>query len=243
MHLLVTRPEPDAAELKTRLEALGHRVSLAPLLSVETVLDEPVDLKGARGLVVTSRNSLKVLEGTPQLAGAFELPVFAVGPGCGSLARAMGFVTVLEGPAAARDLVALVEAHARPVEGPLLHLTGERRAFDLKGALEARGFEVREKIVYRTVPAAALPESVAQDVAEAAIDAVLLMSPRTAEVFVELIAAAGLVAEARRLVYMCLSQGVAEPLRRLGPIHIEMARRPNLDELIEAVILLTARSA
>ncbi len=39
MHLLITRPEPDAAELKSRLVALGHEVSVEPLLRIELSTD------------------------------------------------------------------------------------------------------------------------------------------------------------------------------------------------------------
>ena len=34
MHLIVTRPEEDAMPLKARLEALGHTVTVAPLLRI-----------------------------------------------------------------------------------------------------------------------------------------------------------------------------------------------------------------
>ena len=39
MHLLVTRPEPDAAELKAALEAQGHEVSVEPLLAIAVPAD------------------------------------------------------------------------------------------------------------------------------------------------------------------------------------------------------------
>ena len=37
MHVLVTRPETDAAELKAALEAQGHEVTVEPLLTIEAI--------------------------------------------------------------------------------------------------------------------------------------------------------------------------------------------------------------
>ena len=68
MHVLVTRPEPDAAELKAALEVLGHEVSLEPLLAISSLPIEPTVFEGARGVIVTSRNGLRALAGSAGLA-------------------------------------------------------------------------------------------------------------------------------------------------------------------------------
>ena len=63
MHVLVTRPETDAAELKAALEALGHEVTVEPLLAIESTPIEPSVFEGACGVIVTSRNGLRALAG------------------------------------------------------------------------------------------------------------------------------------------------------------------------------------
>lgn len=54
MRILLTRPEGRNEELAWRLRAEGHDVVVVPLIAVEPLGDEPVDLGGYDWLVVTS---------------------------------------------------------------------------------------------------------------------------------------------------------------------------------------------
>ncbi|MBC7833041.1 MAG: uroporphyrinogen-III synthase, partial [Hyphomicrobium sp.] len=54
MHLLITRPEPDADAFRARLEALGHQVTSEPLLTIEHLPVATDALGDAAGVVVTS---------------------------------------------------------------------------------------------------------------------------------------------------------------------------------------------
>ncbi len=232
MHLLVTRPEPDAGELKARLEAMGHRATLCPLLAIDFTPGKALDLGGVQALVATSRNALRSLARSEALERARALPIFAVGPATAAEARAAGFTSPVEGPAAARDLAALVAAQVSPAEGTLLHLAGDTLAFDLKSALEQAGFKVREEVVYRTRPIDRLVPAAADAIRAGALDGVILMSPRTASVFADVVTGAGLAGAARRLAYFCMSHAVAQGLDRLGPVDARVAPRPNTEEVL-----------
>ena len=74
MRLLVTRPEPDAAQFKERLAALGHAGLVAPLISIEFAKGQ-IPLNGVQALVATSRNALRALARSPSLAKAIVLPI------------------------------------------------------------------------------------------------------------------------------------------------------------------------
>ena len=54
MRILLTRPEGRNEELAERLRALGHEVVCEPLIEVEPVGDEPIELSGYDWLIVTS---------------------------------------------------------------------------------------------------------------------------------------------------------------------------------------------
>lgn len=231
MHLLVTRSALDAASLEAKLAAMGHETSTSPLIELEPVPVE-LELDGVQGLIATSRNALRVLGGDA-LGKASALPLFVVGPATGALARDLGFQTVIEGPAAARDLPGVIASHAKPEAGPLLHITGEDQAFDLKSALAALHFEVRQTVVYRARAAEALAPQVVEAIANGAIEGVVLMSPRTATIFSDLAAKAGVRDAASRLAYFCLSEAVAGALTaRLAPSRVKIARSPNLQEML-----------
>lgn len=66
--VLVTRPEGQEQELAALLAAAGHEVVRCPLIAIEPLGDEPIDLVGYDWLVVTSVN------------GAREIRRRAVGP-------------------------------------------------------------------------------------------------------------------------------------------------------------------
>ena len=61
MRVVVTRPRGQEAELVTRLEQLGHDVVHCPLLEIEPLGDEPIDVEGYDWVVVTSPNGAREL--------------------------------------------------------------------------------------------------------------------------------------------------------------------------------------
>lgn len=61
MKIVVTRPRGQAGELAGRLEALGHEVVVLPLVEIEPLGDEPVDVTGYDWVVVTSPNGAREL--------------------------------------------------------------------------------------------------------------------------------------------------------------------------------------
>jgi uroporphyrinogen-III synthase len=54
VRILLTRPEGRNEELAERLRALGHEVLCEPLIEVEPLGDEPIELSGYDWLIVTS---------------------------------------------------------------------------------------------------------------------------------------------------------------------------------------------
>jgi uroporphyrinogen-III synthase len=67
------------------------------------------------------------------------------------------------------------------------------------------------------------------------------MSPRSSEIFAQLVADAGLGDEARRLKFFCLSPAVADALQRLAPTRIEVADAPNSEAILAAVARVATR--
>jgi uroporphyrinogen-III synthase len=180
MRLLVTRPLPAGAATADRLRALGHSVTLAPLMVTEAVAwDVPDPLPGA--VMLTSGFAAR-------LAGPdapHHLPVFAVGSATAGAALDAGFADVREGGGTVQATLDTVGAAGF---ASLLHLAGEDRT----PAVVPAGLAVTTCTVYRArlVPLEALP----------AVDWVLLYSPRSAAHF---------AAEARRLSANFAQIGVA----------------------------------
>jgi len=238
MRLLVTRPEPDASREAEILVARGHQAVLASLLEIE-FSDGPLELAGAQGLVASSRNAIRALAAHPQLGEALKLPLFAVGEATAGAARELGFAEIVIGPGTAAELAALIASESEPGGGPFVHLAGETLAFDLKGALEAEGFVIQKSVLYRAIPADALPPQALNQLAEGHLDGAILMSPRSAALFAALVAKHDLANQVMRLVCYCLSKAVAEEVVPLG-CEIRVAARPREEDVLA---LLDAEAA
>lgn len=235
MRLLVTRPEPDALKLRAALEDRDHEATVEPLLQVQFEDVGDIDLDGVQALIATSRNGVRALKGTPLLAQARALPLFAVGRATAQEARTLGFGTVVTGAGNAEQLVTHIVSVLEPAAGLLLHLAGDRLALDLAAELEPHGFRLLQPVVYRTVAARALSEETVEQLAMGEIDGVILLSPRTAEIYARLIQRQGLTRAVRNVVHFCMSEAIAARLAPLGSVRQQITETPRLEELLALI--------
>ncbi|MGQ0457322.1 MAG: uroporphyrinogen-III synthase [Hyphomicrobium sp.] len=244
MHVLVTRPRADARDLTTRLEGTGCRVSLAPLLEIAF---EPIaagDIDGAAGLIATSGNAISALKASPALPIAAKLPLFAVGAATADRAHDAGFQTIIAGPGTAAELKSVIAASPVAKSGRLIHLAGDRLAFDLAGALASAGVTVKTVMAYRSHSATELPAQVMADLEARVLDAVILMSPRTAKTWRTLVQSNGRSFDLSGLTHVCLSDAVAGALgdARWQP-RLAVAPAPTVEEIVAVVRQLASRTA
>ena len=237
MRLLVTRPEPDASEQAKKLGQLGLEAVIEPLMEIEFLeaagLDEQV--KAAHALIATSRNGLRALARLQAIEDTAGTPVLVVGPATARLASELGFDHVHEGAGRAQDLIAVASEVCEPTRGPLVHLAGEELAFDLKGRLEAEGFTVVQPVLYRATAKFALSAEAKNELEADRSTGVILMSPGTAKIYVQLIAAAGLEGAIGRPTHFCLSQAIADQLSGLQDARYLVAQRPREDDLLALI--------
>jgi uroporphyrinogen-III synthase len=238
MHILITRPECDAADLKTRIEAFGCRVSLAPLLEIQFHSIDAGALSGASAIVATSRNGLRALAHSDALAAALSLPIFTVGPATAKLAQDVGFSRVVTGAGTAADLVPAIKNHPASHSGRLVHLAGDHLAFDLETALASEGITLAALPAYSSVAAETLPVPIVDMLMTKAFDAVVLMSPRSAVTWARIIALLPVRPPLATTMHVCLSQAVADGLGSLPRVPKLIADRPNADAIVSAVYRL-----
>ncbi|MGI4877512.1 MAG: uroporphyrinogen-III synthase [Janthinobacterium lividum] len=194
MHILVTRPEPAATATAAAWRAIGHEVTVAPLL-VTAALDWERPHMPPPAIAFTSAAAVR-LGGAGLYAG---LPAFAVGGATAAAAREAGFADVRETAGDATTLFATVAAAGFRA---VLHLAGvDRTVVDLPP-----GLAVVVRDVYAARPVG-LPSAVADVLRAGAVDVVALFSARTARHFAAEADAAGL--RRGRLQLAVLAPGVA----------------------------------
>lgn len=207
MRVAVTRPEEDAGPLTARLEAMGHEVVMAPLLTIRPRDGVAIPDLHWQAIAVTSANGIRALPPGHHLTSFRTL---TVGPQSLKAARAAGFNAEAHG-GDVDGLAAFIRAELDPAAGPILYLSGAETAGDLEAQLAAAGFGCRRVVLYDAAPAHSLG-AVEGALREGSLDAVLLYSPRSARIWRGLVEAAGLADQASRLSHLCLSRNVAAAL-------------------------------
>jgi uroporphyrinogen-III synthase len=210
MLVLVTRPKGLAVTTARELRALGHRCLMDPMLVIRRFPQTAPSDNSIAAVILTSANG--ALGVTSRLAA---LPTFAVGPATAAAARGRGCTDVRTGTSDGRALAVLVRESIRPEAGCVLHLAGEEVREGLQEDLEAAGYDYRRLIVYRAEPAIRLGGRTVQALTQGELDAVLFFSPRTAEIFADRVSEAGLGDMLGSCWALCMSEAVADPVRRL----------------------------
>lgn len=212
MRLLVTRPLPAGAATADRLRALGHEVTLAPLMATEAVAwTLPDALPDA--VMLTSAFAARLANN----AAVYHLPAFAVGGATARAAREAGFADVREGGGTAQ---ALLDGAAAAGIASLLHLAGE----DLTPVVVPAGLIVITRTVYRArlLPLAVMP----------GVDWVLLYSPRSAAHFA---AEANRLGAAREAISVAAISAATLAAAGEGWRATAVASAPNEDALLAAI--------
>jgi uroporphyrinogen-III synthase len=160
LKVLVTRPSAQADPLVTALADRGFDVVVEPLIRVEPLSDDPIDVSAYEWVVVTSPNGARELarrmEGRPE-------NIAAIGPGTSAALAECGLTPSLEAEIHTQEGLA-VELDARP---------GRRLFVGAEGARNLLGADFLA--AYRTVEV---------DVDELpAADLTLLLSPSAARAY------------------------------------------------------------
>lgn len=230
LFLWVTRSAPFNHETAEHLQAAGHNPLKLPVLHTRPLEHDRVSAD-VDALVFTSPNGVRHHRFCESLAGT---PVFAVGDRTAKLARDAGYANVTSAGGDVVDLYDLIRTRLVP-PARIVHLSAAAPAGDLVGQLRQVGFDAERRSVYESVdtefdqlrPAlAALPW----------VDGVIIHSPRAGKRVASFLA--DLSGRWNGAAY-CISEAAAAPLKRLGGVRTEVARRPNDRALRDLVVATT----
>lgn len=228
MRALITRPLDDAKSLAERLKQRGIEPVLAPLITIAPRKTDLPDLSKAQALLFTSANGVRSFTKASLLR---TCRVLTVGDATAEAARSSGFTQVSSASGDVTSLAAMAGRLLDPKAGTLYHVTGQTQAGDLAGDLTGRGFTVDRLELYESHAATALPAEVADGFRQGSLELVLLYSPRTAEIFTQLVTAAGLADKMAGVTALCLSKAVADAAP-LGFAATRVALKPEQESLL-----------
>jgi len=229
---LITRPQEDSADLAIALARRGIAPILAPMMRIEYAsADIETEIAPAQAILFTSRNGVRAFS---RVSPRRDIAAFAVGDSTAALARDNGFVNVESANGDNADLARLVIDRLVPSDGMLFHAAGATIAGDLSGALDKAGFRTVRRTLYNAKAVDRLADT-ATAMRNGELDYVLFFSPRTARIFVELVAAARLGDACRSLTAVCLSDAVASEVASLAWKDIGVANLATTDAVLNVI--------
>lgn len=230
--ILVTRPAFDQQQTCEALKEMGCVPVNAPVMALK-VLDFALPDTQPSGVIVTSRNGLRALDGSQVEALRF-LPFHCVGARTAELARTLGFEQIVHVAETLDALTAVLRSDPPGRPARLLYLAGRKRSGDLADRLKGVGIDIELIEVYDMVASEALSDEALQAIRDGALKGVLLYSRRSADLFQALIERHGVEEAMQGVVHYCLSASVAEPLRAKHR-SVLIANAPNEQVLLACV--------
>lgn len=226
-HVLIIRALEDALPLASHLEVLGKKVLCYPLFEPEFFTIPP--LENPQALIITSKNALRAIKDNSYLK---KIPLYVVGDQTAALAHQLGFITVFSARGNSRDLQELVARQAQPEKGVLYYLSGQIIKGDIVHELRVLGFKVQRQVVYQINDREHFSNSLITDFLNKKISHVLFFSPRTTELFVDLVKASKLEKEITLNKALCLSYDIAEKAQKILWKEIWISPHPSIRNML-----------
>lgn len=161
LHVLLPRPEHQARSLAERIEALGGRVIIAPVMAIEPITPAITAWPEDGIYIFTSRNAVENCPPTlPRQA-----TVLAIGPATGSALEATGFshITLAPPPGNSESLLTLPILQS-PITRPVILVKGAGGRDVLPTILAQRAQRFSAVETYRRVPAGIDPARLCQQI-------------------------------------------------------------------------------
>ena len=226
----ITRPIQDSSYFLTVLTDKGYDTFVEPLLDIY-YNDVALDTDNCQAIVFTSANGVRAYIHNK---GRVDLPVYAVGDATGIEAKNAGFETVYVSQGDVVFLSETIKEHANPLNGSLYHAAGSVVAKDLSALLSAHKYHVKRQALYEAVPAVRIPDTVCEYIRKGQILGVVLMSPRTADIFLRTVRTQKLDKYFKNMIVFALSDAVAQKINDLE-CKIIVADYPTQGDVVEKI--------
>jgi uroporphyrinogen-III synthase len=147
MHILLTRPLQDCSEMILKFQSLGNKVSHLPLLKIDKVNYNKIDLLNLKGIIFTSANAINFFD---MKTIDKKILCFCVGNATEKKARSIGFQNVIAAEGNVENLKELILRNFDQKDGKMIYVSGETISINLDKELIKEGYDVERVINYRT---------------------------------------------------------------------------------------------
>ena len=212
MHILLTRPLDDCKELILRFKSLGHKVSHLPVIKIQNVNYDKVNINEFGGIIFTSANAIKNLN-TSDINK--KINCFCVGSSTESVAKQNGFQNIFCAEGNVNNLKEVILQNFDNSSGNLLYVSGEIVSSNLDKDLISEGYKVRRIINYSVLPVEEIGEEFINNLKSSIPDMVYVYSENSAKNYLNLLKKYNLLDYWMNTNLMCLGEKTSSVLNEI----------------------------
>tara|TARA_B100000609_G_C17216037_1_gene436743 strand:+ start:2704 stop:3402 length:699 start_codon:yes stop_codon:yes gene_type:complete len=212
MHILLTRPLDDCKELILRFKSLGHKVSHLPVIKIQNVNYDKVNINEFSGIIFTSANAIKNLN-TSDINK--KINCFCVGSSTENVAKQNGFQNIFCAEGNVNNLKEVILQNFDNRSGNLLYVSGEIVSSNLDKDLITEGYKVRRIINYSVLPVEEIGEEFINNLKSSIPDMVYVYSENSAKNYLNLLKKYNLLDYWMNTNLMCLGEKTSSVLNEI----------------------------
>ena len=212
MHILLTRPLDDCKELILRFKSLGHKVSHLPVIKIQNVNYDKININEFGGIIFTSANAIKNLN-TSEINK--KINCFCVGSSTESAAKQNGFQNIFCAEGNVNNLKEVILQNFDNRSGNLLYVSGEIVSSNLDKDLISEGYKVKRIINYSVLPVEEISEEFINNLKSSIPDMVYVYSENSAKNYLNLLKKYNLLDYWMNTNLMCLGEKTSSVLNEI----------------------------
>ena len=226
--VIVTRTVPGVHKTVEKLKALGVKPVAAPMLTISFAETATIPADPA----ITIFTSVNGVKSYARLTDRRETTVYCIGAATQAVAEEMGWTVRASSHGGAAEFIELIENHADPSDGLIVHPTNAETASGITEMLQRSGYSAQMIHCYTAKPKSKLPKQ-ATDALQSDDCVVMFYSGDAMSAFLDIDGAWN----NRNLKIIGLSENIVSVLRWSGFTNLWVAEKPTDDAMVKVLTL------
>ena len=212
MHIIITRPKEDSLYLIEKLTKLGHVATHLPVIKIEKLEPEKINLTNYEAVIFTSSNAIRFMNIEKFNS---KIKCFCVGNATEFTAKQAGFVNTYSSGGTVDSLIELIMRTIDNKSGKLLYLSSEFISKNLDKDLINAGYSVDRISNYTSLPTNEINENTLNFLKKKPPDVIFIYSSKSAKNLFKLINKYSLLNVVTHSNLMCISEKVLLLLKEI----------------------------
>ena len=212
MHIVITRPKEDSLYLIESLIKLGHVVTHLPVIKIEKLQTEKINLLNYQAVIFTSSNAIRFMNIEKFNS---KIKCFCVGKATELTAKQVGFINTYTSEGTVDSLIELIMRILDSKSEKLLYLSSEFISRDLDKDLISAGYSVDRISNYTSIPIEEVDKKTIDFFVKKPPDVIFIYSSKSAKSLFNLINKYSLLNVVTQSNLMCISEKVLLVLKQI----------------------------